>query len=129
MQPLWILSRGSDNDAGFSWADLCGSPWIAHLLQRKGFSCENEVLSFLNPRLAGLRDPFLLEGMGEIVERVFRAIDRRERVVLFGDYDVDGVTSLALLSSVLRAYGCEAALFLPHRIEEGYGLSAEGIVA
>src|SRR5437764_2347069 len=65
--------------------------------------------------------------MGEIVARVFRAIDRRERVVLFGDYDVDGVTSLALLSSVLRAYGCEAALFLPHRIEEGYGLSAEGI--
>jgi len=47
--------------------------------------------------------------------------------VLFGDYDVDGVTSLALLSSVLRAYGCEAALFLPHRIEEGYGLSADGL--
>ena len=128
MQPLWILSRESDNNgAGFSWAGLCGSPSIARLLQRKGFSCEDEVRSFLNPRLAGLGDPFLLEGMGEIVERIFQAIDRRERVVPFGDYDVDGVTSLALLSGMLRAYGCEAALFLPHRIEEGYGLSAEGI--
>ena len=129
MQPLWILSCESDNkSAGFSWVDLCGSPWIARLLQRKGFTCADEVRSFLNPRLAGLGDPFLLEGMAEMVERVFRAIDRGERVVLFGDYDVDGVTSLALLSSVLRAYGSEVALFLPHRIEEGYGLSAEGLI-
>ena len=61
------------------------------------------------------------------VERIFHAIDHRQRVVLFGDYDVDGVTSLALLSEILRAYENEPALFLPLRMEEGYGLSAEGV--
>ena len=65
--------------------------------------------------------------MHDAVERIFHAIDHRQRVVLFGDYDVDGVTSLALLSEVLRRYGNEAALFLPLRMEEGYGLSAEGV--
>jgi single-stranded-DNA-specific exonuclease len=65
--------------------------------------------------------------MHEAVERIFHAIDHRQRIVLFGDYDVDGVTSLALLSEVLRAYGNEPALFLPLRMEEGYGLSAEGV--
>jgi single-stranded-DNA-specific exonuclease len=65
--------------------------------------------------------------MHEAVERIFHAIDHRQRIVLFGDYDVDGVTSLALLSEVLRAYGNEPALFLPLRMEEGYGLSVEGV--
>src|SRR5437763_10510778 len=65
--------------------------------------------------------------MQDAVERIFHAIDQRQRIVLFGDYDVDGVTSLALLSEILRAYGSEAALFLPLRIEEGYGLSVEGV--
>ncbi len=65
--------------------------------------------------------------MHDAVERIFHAIDHHQRIVLFGDYDVDGVTSLALLSEVLRAYGNEPALFLPLRMEEGYGLSAEGV--
>jgi len=65
--------------------------------------------------------------MHDVVARIFHAIDHRQRVVLFGDYDVDGVTSLALLSEILRAYGNEPRLFLPLRMEEGYGLSAEGV--
>ena len=65
--------------------------------------------------------------MHDAVERIFHAIDHHQRIVLFGDYDVDGVTSLALLSEVLRAYGNEPAFFLPLRMEEGYGLSAEGV--
>jgi single-stranded-DNA-specific exonuclease len=71
--------------------------------------------------------PFLI---GESMMRLsgfFHAIDHHQRIVLFGDYDVDGVTSLALFSEVLRAYGNEPALFLPLRMEEGYGLSAEGV--
>src|SRR5436305_5282379 len=65
--------------------------------------------------------------MQEAVERIFHAVDQGQRIVLFGEYAVDGVTSHALLFEVLRAYGSEVALFLPHRIEEGYGLSAEGV--
>jgi single-stranded-DNA-specific exonuclease len=128
VQPRWILAHDEwVNGGGISWPELCGSDCIARLLRRKSFSCADDVRAFLNPRLSALGDPFQLGGMREVVERIFRGIDRKERIVLFGDYDVDGVTSLALLCQMLRAYGCEAGLFLPHRIDEGYGLSADGV--
>src|SRR5437764_2398766 len=128
VQPRWILARDMALPSnGLPWPELCGSDCITRLLQRREFTCADEVRAFLNPRLSTLADPFLLPGMQDAVERIFYAIDQRQRIVLFGDYDVDGVTSLALLSEILRAYGSEAALFLPLRIEEGYGLSAEGV--
>lgn len=92
-----------------------------------GFASREEVETFLRPRLKSLGDPFLLPQMDLAVTRLLRAIDRGERIVLFGDYDVDGVTSLALLDSVLRAYGARPELFLPMRMEEGYGLSRESV--
>jgi single-stranded-DNA-specific exonuclease len=128
VQPRWILARDIALPGnGIPWPELCGSDCITRLLQRREFTCADEVRAFLNPRLSTLADPFLLPGMQDAVGRIFHAIDQRQRIVLFGDYDVDGVTSLALLSELLRAYGSEAALFLPLRIEEGYGLSREGI--
>lgn len=113
--------------SAISWSEVCGSPCIADLLKRKGFLDSAEVDAFLQPRLQSLGDPFLLPNMQAAVERVLRAIAREERIVLFGDYDVDGVTSLALLAEMLRSYGVEPALFLPLRMEEGYGLSAESV--
>ena len=80
-------------------------PCIAELLKRKGFATADEVNAFLQPRLSSLSDPFLLPNMAAAVTRIFRAVDSRERIVLFGDYDVDGVTSLALLAEMLRSYG------------------------
>src|SRR5947208_4956573 len=65
--------------------------------------------------------------MQAAVSRILVAIDRQERIVLFGDYDVDGVTSLALLAELLRSYGASPELFLPLRMEEGYGLSPESV--
>ena len=109
------------------WAEICGLPCIAELLKRKGFTCADDVNAFLSPRLSSLSDPFLLPNMEGAVERILQAIDRRERIVLFGDYDVDGVTSLALLAEMLRSYGAAPELFLPLRMEEGYGLSAESV--
>jgi len=94
---------------------------------RKGFASADEVENFLRPRLKSLSDPFLLPNMEAAVGRILAAVDRRERVVLFGDYDVDGVTSLALLAELLRGYGGAPELFLPLRMEEGYGLSRESI--
>ncbi len=94
---------------------------------RKGFASLEEVQNFLRPRLKSLSDPFLLPNMDAAVARILTALDRHERIVLFGDYDVDGVTSLALLSEMLRAYGGAPDLFLPLRVEEGYGLSRESI--
>jgi single-stranded-DNA-specific exonuclease len=97
------------------------------LLLRKGFRCAEEVNSFLRPRLSSLSDPFLIPQMDAAVSRILAALDRRERIVLFGDYDVDGVTSLALFAEMLRAYGGAPELFLPLRMEEGYGLSPESV--
>jgi len=112
---------------GIPWAELCGSDCVSRLLQRKSFTNREEIESYLQPRLTSLSDPFLLPNMEIAVARLFRAIDTKQRIVLFGDYDVDGVTSLALLSEMLTAYGAQPILFLPLRMEEGYGLSAESV--
>ncbi|CAN5592519.1 single-stranded-DNA-specific exonuclease RecJ [soil metagenome] len=123
----WILARGNGSGAVTFAENVCGLPCIARLLQRKGLQNDEEVTEFLRPRLARLSDPFLLPNMRTAVERILRALDAGERIVLYGDYDVDGVTSLALLNEMLVAYGAAPALFLPSRMEEGYGLSRAGI--
>ena len=127
-QSRWILaSREELNGGAIAWSKICGSECIARLLSRKGFRCVEEVENFLRPRLSSLSDPFLLPQMETAVSRILAALDQHERIVLFGDYDVDGVTSLALLAEMLRAYGGAPELFLPLRMEEGYGLSRESV--
>lgn len=107
--------------------ELSVEPFLATLLARRGFSDPVAARSFLQPMLKTLSDPFLLPNMRAAADRILAALDRGERIVLYGDYDVDGVTSLALFTRVLRAFGAEPETFLPQRIDEGYGLSAEGI--
>jgi single-stranded-DNA-specific exonuclease len=127
-QPRWILvPREELNGSPISWSQICRSECIARLLLRKGFGCAEDVNAFLRPRLSSLSDPFLLPQMRAAVLRILEAVNRRERIVLFGDYDVDGVTSLTLLAEMLRAYGSAPELFLPLRMEEGYGLSPESV--
>jgi single-stranded-DNA-specific exonuclease len=127
-QSRWILaSREELNGGAIAWSEICGSECIARLLSRKGFRCAEEVENFLRPRLSSLSDPFLLPQMKTAVSRILAALDQHERIVLFGDYDVDGVTSLALLAEMLCAYGGAPELFLPLRMEEGYGLSRESV--
>ena len=115
MQSRWIITPPEELNGGpISWSEICGSACIARLLLRKGFGSAGEVESFLRPRLSSLSDPFLLPQMDLAVARIFAALDRQERIVLFGDYDVDGVTSLALLWETLSAYPAAAPeLFLP----------------
>ena len=128
VQRRWIIAPPEELNGGpISWSDFCSSECIARLLMRKGFSTAEEIEAFLRPRLRSLSDPLLLPNMEAAVARILAALDRQERIVLFGDYDVDGVTSVALLSEMLGAYGHDAALFLPLRMEEGYGLSREGV--
>jgi single-stranded-DNA-specific exonuclease len=124
----WIIAPAEDKpNAGIAWPEICGLPCIAELLKKKGFTSADELNAFLQPRLSSLNDPFLLPNMAAAVTRILRAIDSRERIVLFGDYDVDGVTSLALLAEMLRSYGAAPELFLPLRMEEGYGMSRESV--
>jgi len=99
---------------------------IARLLAMRGIQPE-AVRDFLVPRLNTLGDPFELPEMRPLVDRLLLAVDRAEKVVLYGDYDVDGVTSMSLMHLTLRAYGLPSHPFLPHRMSEGYGLSFEGL--
>lgn len=125
----WIFPDSPNKEVTNALADALQVPVaIAELLWRRGFETPEEARKYLNPKLAALSDPFLLPDMDRAVERIFRALDQKERIVLYGDYDVDGVSSIALLSKVLREYGALVECFLPVRTGEGYGLSTEGVI-
>ncbi len=102
-------------------------PQIASLLWQRGFHVPDQVRAFLDPRLQSLGDPFQLTDLRRAAERILRAIAAREKIVVFGDYDVDGITSSALMWRILRQLGADVETFLPLRIEEGYGLSQDGV--
>jgi single-stranded-DNA-specific exonuclease len=102
-------------------------PQVASYLWQRGCRDAEQVRAFLDPRLQSLGDPFALTDLRVAAERILRAIAARERIVIFGDYDVDGITSSALLWRVLRQMGADAETFLPLRMEEGYGLSQDGV--
>jgi len=108
-------------------ASLRISPLLAQCLVNRGLSEPAALDKFLAPRLRNLSDPCLLPNMTAAVERLFLARERGESLVIFGDYDVDGVTSTALLLEVLRKLGWSVNAYLPSRMEEGYGLSREGV--
>jgi single-stranded-DNA-specific exonuclease len=113
--------------AGQLASQLKISPLLAQCLLNRGFSEPSAIQIFLRPRLKNLADPFLLPDMEKAVERLLRAREQDEPLVIFGDYDVDGVTSTALLLEVLRPLGWHADFYLPSRMDEGYGLSADGV--
>ena len=103
------------------------SPLLAQCLVNRGFVDAGEIEKFLSPRLKNLSDPFLLPGMATAVERLLAALGRGESLVIFGDYDVDGVTSTTFLLDALQNLGWKADAYLPHRMDEGYGLSRDGV--
>jgi len=103
------------------------SPVLAELLLRNGLADPAATLQFLNPALSGLSDPFLLHNIEAGAERLRFAIESREEVVVLGDYDVDGVSSTALLVSILRRFGLKPRFVVPRRMEDGYGLSRSAI--
>jgi single-stranded-DNA-specific exonuclease len=127
MKFRWTLAPPQPLLAGRLASQLKISPLLAQCLLNRGFSEPSAIENFLQPRLKNLADPFLLPNMNTAVERLLRAREQNEPLVIFGDYDVDGVTSTALSLEVLRAFGLKADFYLPHRMDEGYGLSADGV--
>ena len=98
---------------------------VAHLLIRRGFSDPAQAWEFLNPSLERLHDPFLMKDMGPVVERLMEARERGEKVLIYGDYDVDGITATVVLRRALQMLGLSVGFYLPRRLEEGYGIKAE----
>ncbi len=99
----------------------------AQVLINRGIDVVDGAKHFLNPSLNMLHNPFLFSQMEKSVTRIFAAIDGNEKILIYGDYDVDGITSVSILISVLRSLGARAQFYVPNRLEEGYGLNAPAI--
>jgi len=127
MKFRWTIAPSQPLLAGQLSSKLKIAPLLAQCLVNRGFSDLPIIEHFLQPRLKNLSDPFLLPNMTAAVDRLFHARECEETMVIFGDYDVDGVTSTTILVEVLRALGWKLEFYLPHRMDEGYGLSADGV--
>jgi len=127
MKFRWSLAPPQPLLAGQLASQLKISPLLAQCLLNRGFSEPSAIANFLQPRLKNLADPFLLPEMAAAVDRLLLARERSEPLVIFGDYDVDGVTSTALLLEVMRPLGWRVDFYLPHRMDEGYGLSRDAV--
>ncbi len=129
MHLRWILEADTEPDQTRRMAaELSIPPSLALVLRRRGCEDTRSARRFLSPRLRALSDPFLIPQMELAVERILEAFGHGEKIVLHGDYDVDGISSLALLYNVFSAYGYAPSCFLPSRMDEGYGLTPEGLL-
>jgi single-stranded-DNA-specific exonuclease len=97
------------------------------IIARRGIATEEEFRRYMAPCIGDLHDPATIHGIGEACDRIERAVRDRETILIYGDYDVDGVTSIVLLQTVLRAIGADAAHVVPHRLVDGYGLKTSVI--
>ncbi len=99
----------------------------ARVLVARGYREPERAQEFLNPSLDSLHDPFLMKGMPEAVARLVRAIRCREKILLYGDYDVDGTSSVVILKKAIELAGGQAGFHVPHRVRDGYGMRSEVI--
>ncbi len=103
------------------------APLVAGLLMQRGITDPSLAESFLRPRLTDLHDPASMPGVVRAADRIGQAVQQRQPIVIYGDYDVDGITASAILWHVLRLAGAQASVYVPHRIDEGYGLNSQAI--
>ena len=103
------------------------NPLVASLLIQRGMSSKDEVDDFLDPSREKMHDPFLMKDMDKAVSRIMKAIERKERIMVYGDYDVDGTTSVAMVSSFLKGLQVPVLPYVPMRYGEGYGVSPKGV--
>src|SRR5260221_3922528 len=122
----WSIAP-NDERASELAARLKTSPLLAQILLNRGISEQQDCLDFLRPSPKGLADPALMPNLKVAADRIAKAIRDKEKVVVYGDYDVDGITATAILWHAIRLLGGEVDYYIPHRIDEGYGLNAEAL--
>ncbi len=128
--PRWVARAQPEPGVAEALArDLSLPPALCRLLALRGFTQSDSAKRYLKPRLDELHDPFLLAGMDAAVERLRTAISKGEKIVVHGDYDVDGICSAALYTRVLRSLGATVQAFVPHRLTDGYDLGHAGVRA
>ncbi len=128
MEKIWNLKKqGDQNEVKHLSAALNVNMVIARLLVQRGITTFNDAKAFFRPRLSDLHDPFLMKDMDKAVARLEKAIANKEKVIVYGDYDVDGTTSVALMYSFLKSRIENIEYYIPDRYSEGYGISPKSI--
>ncbi|HEX7421242.1 MAG TPA: single-stranded-DNA-specific exonuclease RecJ [Thermoanaerobaculia bacterium] len=115
----WVLAEEADAPIPID------NKTLRAIFARRGVDTSEKFTRFVSPSLDDLHDPAAIHGIDSACERIFRAIRDRETIVIYGDYDVDGVTSIVLLQTVLRSIGADPTFVVPHRLVDGYGLKME----
>lgn len=128
MEKRWILKELGHPAAIESLSTgLKINPILINLLAQRGITTYDEAKNFFRPSLDHLHDPFLMKDMDKAVERIEEAIRQREKILVYGDYDVDGTTAVAIVYSFLKSFHGDMAYYIPDRYKEGYGISVQGI--
>ncbi len=128
MERKWIIREPLKREKRLFLSREWGfPPLMVQLLHNRGIVESEEVKRFLYPSLKHLQDPFLMKGMDMAVQRITEAISRKERILIYGDYDVDGISATTLLLQFLRSSGVSAYFYIPHREKEGYGLNKSSL--
>ncbi|MHC4581695.1 MAG: DHH family phosphoesterase, partial [Planctomycetota bacterium] len=125
-QKHWVVRTPDDRCAQLS-RSLKVSPLVAQVLINRQITDAETGSRFLTPKLTDLIDPAQMPGIGPAVQRLKQAITGKERITIYGDYDVDGITGVSILWQILTLHGADVDYYIPHRIDEGYGLNAEAI--
>lgn len=127
IQKRWRINSVQQQKATPLFNDLKIHPALCNILVQRGIENFEEARKFFRPQLEDLHDPFLMKDMDKAVNRVFSAFAKNEKILVFGDYDVDGTTSVACLYQFLKKHHELVDFYIPHRYREGYGISKAGI--
>lgn len=123
----WALRNADESAVRALSNELKLSPIVARLIAARGIVSPDEARRFLSPHLSDLHPPYLMMGMRAAVERLQAAIDRKQDILIYGDYDVDGTTAVVILKTVIELCGGTCQFHVPHRIKEGYGMKDDVI--
>lgn len=128
MEKNWRIRKQGDPDVIEKLSEVLGvNKVLANLLAQRNISTYDQAKSFFRPELDQLHDPFLMKDMDKAIHRINLALSNNEKILVYGDYDVDGTTSVALVYSFFRKYSPNLAYYIPNRYHEGYGISIKGI--
>jgi single-stranded-DNA-specific exonuclease len=128
MNLKWVIQDDLDKDVIESFSKLLKVPKIiSQILLNRGIDTFEKAKLFFRGKLEDLYDPFLLPDMGKAVDRIIKAINGKEKILIYGDYDVDGITAVSMLYLLLQQLGADVIFYIPNRIKEGYGITILGI--
>jgi len=123
----WIIHYINPQLSNQLSTELGIHPYVIRVLLNRGFDTQASIDKFINPKLSNIYDPFRIKDMEKAVDRTIRAIKNSEKILIYGDYDVDGITSTTLLFKTLKLLGASPTFYIPHRIDEGYGLNMNAL--